>query len=135
MIRFMQLGTLQNFLTTDHWCSSLHDKKLNFLRDIFSVKLLLEVNQERPTFTNSHPNKCTYLKLFCRLKGIKIAESRRLVKSLTSTNFSKNSNYWILVEHNNFWKGNNPRRCFRMEGALHTDLWKSETNRDIKKSL
>ena len=47
----MQLGTLQNFLTTDHWCSSLHDKKLNFLRDIFSVKLLLEVNQERPTFT------------------------------------------------------------------------------------
>ena len=21
------------------------------------------------------------------------------------------------------------RRCFRMEGALHTDLWKSETNR------
>ena len=51
VIRFMQLVALQNFLTTDHWCSSLHDKKLNFLRDIFSVKLLLEVNQERPTFT------------------------------------------------------------------------------------
>ena len=27
------------------------------------------------------------------------------------------------------------RRCFRMEGALHTDLWKSETNRDIKKKV
>ena len=27
------------------------------------------------------------------------------------------------------------RRCFRMEGALHTDLWKSETSRDIKKSF
>ena len=25
------------------------------------------------------------------------------------------------------------RRCFRMEGALHTDLWKSETSRYIKK--
>ena len=83
-IRFMQLGTLQNFLTTDHWCSSLHDKKLNFLRDIFSVKLLLEVNQERPTFTLVILISVLEIITKLVLKGIKIAKSRRLAKSFVA---------------------------------------------------
>ena len=40
---------------------------------------------------------------------------------------------WYDVPGGNYKSYHNARRCFRMEGALHTDLQKSETNRDIKK--
>ena len=47
----------------------------------------------------------------------------------------KSRNMLSMQAYTNRKRFDNPRRCFRMEGALHTDLWKSGTSREMKKIM
>ena len=71
---------------------------------------------------------------------LRLNTARAFVRAL-QTSSNPITTGWLIIDLiiNNFWKHHTPCPCSRtatgMDGTIHTDLWKSETSREIKKSF